>query len=242
MAYDRLAFILRATGRTGDAVALLDEAARGGHADRSLLRSLGSMLRDTGNLDRSAAVLERPGRRRRSGSAIGRCAWPDVHAHGPRTACGSTVPPRARRLPKRRRHLEQSRRAVSLGTSDGRRDRRVDARGRGESRSRHRAQWTRRRIRHAGRYRRERPPSGRRRSRCVPATPTRSTTSNGSANSGCSSLFEASRIDSVHKKRASPGGEALDLHQSQNQCQRSDSDFRTPTGTPSGRRAGRARR
>jgi arylsulfatase A-like enzyme len=57
MAYDRLAFILRATGRTGEAVALLDGAARAGHADRSLLRSLGSTLRDTGDLDRSATVL-----------------------------------------------------------------------------------------------------------------------------------------------------------------------------------------
>ncbi|HWF84985.1 MAG TPA: sulfatase-like hydrolase/transferase [Vicinamibacterales bacterium] len=57
MAYDRLAFILRATGRVGEGIALLDGAARAGHADRSLLRSLGSMLRDTGDLDRSAAVL-----------------------------------------------------------------------------------------------------------------------------------------------------------------------------------------
>ncbi len=58
MAYDRLAFILRATGRTGEAVALLDGAARAGHADPALLRSLGSMLRDTGDLDRSASVLD----------------------------------------------------------------------------------------------------------------------------------------------------------------------------------------
>jgi arylsulfatase A-like enzyme/Tfp pilus assembly protein PilF len=58
MAYDRLAFMLRATGRVNDAVALLDQAARAGHADRALLRSLGSMLRDTGDLPRSAAVLE----------------------------------------------------------------------------------------------------------------------------------------------------------------------------------------
>ncbi len=57
MVYDRLAFILRATGRVGEGIALLDGAARAGHADRSLLRSLGSMLRDTGDLDRSAAVL-----------------------------------------------------------------------------------------------------------------------------------------------------------------------------------------
>ena len=57
MAYDRLAFFLHATGRIEEAVALLDGAARAGHADRSLLRSLGSMLRDGGDLDRSASVL-----------------------------------------------------------------------------------------------------------------------------------------------------------------------------------------
>ena len=37
---------------------MLDGAARAGHADRPLLRSLGSMLRDAGDLRRSAAVLE----------------------------------------------------------------------------------------------------------------------------------------------------------------------------------------
>ena len=58
IAYDRLAFILRATGRPGEAVAVLDEAARSGHADRALLRSLGGALRETGDLRRSAAVLE----------------------------------------------------------------------------------------------------------------------------------------------------------------------------------------
>jgi arylsulfatase A-like enzyme/Tfp pilus assembly protein PilF len=58
MAYDRLAFILRSTGRAQDAVTLLDGAARAGHADRALLRSLGSMLRDAGDLDRSASVLD----------------------------------------------------------------------------------------------------------------------------------------------------------------------------------------
>jgi tetratricopeptide (TPR) repeat protein len=57
-AYDRLAFMLRATGRIADAVAILDRAARAGHADRPLLRSLGSMLRDAGDLRRSTAVLE----------------------------------------------------------------------------------------------------------------------------------------------------------------------------------------
>ena len=58
VAYDRLAFMLRGSGRVADAVALLDEAARAGHADRPLLRSLGAMLRDAGDLKRSAAVLE----------------------------------------------------------------------------------------------------------------------------------------------------------------------------------------
>jgi choline-sulfatase len=58
VAYDRLAFMLRASGRVGDAVALLDQAARSGHADRQLLRSLGTVLRDAGDLARSAAVLE----------------------------------------------------------------------------------------------------------------------------------------------------------------------------------------
>jgi arylsulfatase A-like enzyme/Flp pilus assembly protein TadD len=58
IAYDRLAFILRATGRSADAVAVLDGAARNGHADRTLFRSLGSALREAGDLRRSAAVLE----------------------------------------------------------------------------------------------------------------------------------------------------------------------------------------
>jgi tetratricopeptide (TPR) repeat protein len=58
VAYDRLAFMLRASGRVVDAVAVLDRAAQAGRADRPLLRSLGSMLRDGGDLRRSAAVLE----------------------------------------------------------------------------------------------------------------------------------------------------------------------------------------
>lgn len=58
LAYDRLAFMLRATGRVAEAVVLLDGAARAGYADRPLLRSLGSMLRDNGDLARSATVLE----------------------------------------------------------------------------------------------------------------------------------------------------------------------------------------
>jgi arylsulfatase A-like enzyme/Flp pilus assembly protein TadD len=58
VAYDRLAAMLRAGGRVADAVVLLDRAAQAGHADRPLLRSLGSMLRDAGDLRRSAAVLD----------------------------------------------------------------------------------------------------------------------------------------------------------------------------------------
>ena len=57
VAYDRLGHVLRATGRIGEAVQVLDEAARGGHADRAILRSLGAALRDAGDLKRSATVL-----------------------------------------------------------------------------------------------------------------------------------------------------------------------------------------
>ena len=58
VAYDRLALMLRSSGRAADAIAVLDGAARGGHADRALMRSLGSTLGDAGDLKRSAAVLE----------------------------------------------------------------------------------------------------------------------------------------------------------------------------------------
>jgi arylsulfatase A-like enzyme/Tfp pilus assembly protein PilF len=58
IAYERLAFVLQATGRTNEAVTLLDEAARAGHTDADLLRALGTALRDSGDLPRSAAVLE----------------------------------------------------------------------------------------------------------------------------------------------------------------------------------------
>jgi arylsulfatase A-like enzyme len=58
IAYDRLGFMLRASGRLREAVALLDDAAKNGHADRALMRSLGAMLRDAGDLPRSATVLE----------------------------------------------------------------------------------------------------------------------------------------------------------------------------------------
>jgi len=58
VAYDRLAFILRASGRLPEAIALVDDAARKGYADSALLRTLASMHRDAGNLARSAAILE----------------------------------------------------------------------------------------------------------------------------------------------------------------------------------------
>src|SRR4051794_1457939 len=58
IAYDRLAFVLRATGRIGQAAAVLDCAAPSGHADRALLRSLGAALRDAGEIPRALAVLE----------------------------------------------------------------------------------------------------------------------------------------------------------------------------------------
>jgi arylsulfatase A-like enzyme/Flp pilus assembly protein TadD len=57
VAYERLGYILRASGRPDEAVRVLDRAARDGHADRVMLRSLGSALRDSGDLKRSAAVL-----------------------------------------------------------------------------------------------------------------------------------------------------------------------------------------
>jgi arylsulfatase A-like enzyme/Flp pilus assembly protein TadD len=57
IAYERLGFMLRATGRVAEAVSLLDRAAREGHGDTRLLRSLGSLLRDAGDLGRSASVL-----------------------------------------------------------------------------------------------------------------------------------------------------------------------------------------
>jgi arylsulfatase A-like enzyme/Flp pilus assembly protein TadD len=57
MAYERLGYVLRSTGRAAEAVRVLDNAARAGYADRAMLRSLGAALRDAGDLKRSAAVL-----------------------------------------------------------------------------------------------------------------------------------------------------------------------------------------
>lgn len=58
LAYDRLAFVQRGSGRAADAIATLEEAAARGIADAPLLVSLGSALQETGDLARSAAVLE----------------------------------------------------------------------------------------------------------------------------------------------------------------------------------------
>jgi arylsulfatase A-like enzyme/Flp pilus assembly protein TadD len=56
-AYDRLASMLRASGRINEAVSVLDEVAHDTRADRSLLRALAENLREAGELGRSADVL-----------------------------------------------------------------------------------------------------------------------------------------------------------------------------------------
>ena len=58
IAYERLAFMLRASGRVGEALAIVEGAARQGFADARLLRQLGSLLRESGNVQRSLSVLE----------------------------------------------------------------------------------------------------------------------------------------------------------------------------------------
>jgi arylsulfatase A-like enzyme/Tfp pilus assembly protein PilF len=58
VAYDRLAFVLRASGRLPDAIGVLEQAASKGYADAPVLVSLGTMLQEAGRLDRSVAVLE----------------------------------------------------------------------------------------------------------------------------------------------------------------------------------------
>ena len=54
VAYDRLAFMLRSSGHLADAIAVADEAARAGRADRTLLRTLGSMYTEAGDMRRAA--------------------------------------------------------------------------------------------------------------------------------------------------------------------------------------------
>jgi len=58
VAYDRLAFVLRAAGRHDEAIATIDGAASRGLADGPLLVTLGTLLQEAGRFDRSAAVLE----------------------------------------------------------------------------------------------------------------------------------------------------------------------------------------
>ena len=58
VAYDRLAFVLRAAGRPAEAIEVIEGAAAKGLADSPLLVTLGTLLQETGRLDRSAAVLE----------------------------------------------------------------------------------------------------------------------------------------------------------------------------------------
>ncbi len=58
VAYDRLAFVLKASGRLPEAIGVLEQAASKGFADGPALTSLGTMLGEAGQLDRSANVLE----------------------------------------------------------------------------------------------------------------------------------------------------------------------------------------
>jgi arylsulfatase A-like enzyme/Tfp pilus assembly protein PilF len=58
VAYDRLAFVYRASGQIERAVAVLEDAASKGLADGPLLVSLGTALQEANKLDRSATVLE----------------------------------------------------------------------------------------------------------------------------------------------------------------------------------------
>jgi choline-sulfatase len=58
VAYDRLAFVLKAGGHLPEAIAVLEKAASNGFADGPALTSLGTMLGEAGQLDRSRDVLE----------------------------------------------------------------------------------------------------------------------------------------------------------------------------------------
>jgi arylsulfatase A-like enzyme/Flp pilus assembly protein TadD len=58
VAYDRLAFVLRAAGRLDEAINALEQSAAKGYADAPVLVSLGTLLQEAGRLDRSAQVLE----------------------------------------------------------------------------------------------------------------------------------------------------------------------------------------
>jgi arylsulfatase A-like enzyme len=58
LAYDRLAFVLRAGGRLADAIAVLEDAASKALADAPALMTLGTMFQEVGKLDRAVTVLE----------------------------------------------------------------------------------------------------------------------------------------------------------------------------------------
>ncbi len=58
LAYDRLAFVLRAAGRPADAITVLEQAAAKGFADAPSLVTLGTMLQEAGRADQSVQVLE----------------------------------------------------------------------------------------------------------------------------------------------------------------------------------------
>ncbi len=58
LAYDRLAFVLRSSGRLPEAIQVLEQAASKGFADAPALVTLGTMLQEADRLERSVAVLE----------------------------------------------------------------------------------------------------------------------------------------------------------------------------------------
>jgi arylsulfatase A-like enzyme/Tfp pilus assembly protein PilF len=58
LAYDRLAFVLRSSGRLPEAISVLEQAASKGFADAPVLVTLGTMLQEADRLERSVAVLE----------------------------------------------------------------------------------------------------------------------------------------------------------------------------------------
>ena len=58
LAYDRLAFVLRAAGRLPEAIEVLEQAAAKGFADAAALVTLGTMLQQAGRMDRAVPVLE----------------------------------------------------------------------------------------------------------------------------------------------------------------------------------------
>ena len=150
LAYDRLAFMLRASGRVGDAVAVLDEAARAGHADRS---AAAIARLDAARCGRSPAIglgARTAGARRCVRPAGDRRARPDLREDGARPAGPGDVrtgAQRRRRTPRRRGTIL----ARCRSRRTARRRRSTPSRGgRDQPRSRHRPQRPRRGLRAAG--------------------------------------------------------------------------------------------